>query len=1023
MISSSPRYLERIEIANFRAYGDSFTLSLPKGPGITLIHGPNGLGKTTLFDAVEWCLTGRISRFDDYLTAAAGRRTGYLTRFGAPEGSHRVSLYFSGANPIDRGLGVAPTVEEVVEVLKQPHWPGVSDLGMYLSITHFLGQSAKQRFSVKRPKEQWDALKGPAGVDRVNYIRDRLGGQAARMAFNRRIRQAEDNLEQARKALANWRELSEQLQRTRSLARVRDAMSPTKVIETCIQVILSFEPLSDPAPKDFAQQGVAPEAVLEHTREVIGRARELVQSELSSATTLETLAEELERIAADQRALEELVTAEVTKQEHYAKALAQIEEQLRTARAEGDAANHKLVSAQTEVRQLLRLIEVSNDYTRDATRVRSVSDEIAETEARIRDLVEAHSDLSRLYRDLTSSAAAREKLRRDVAELRTAAQLARDVEGLKEQVEKPFQGVDVENTVRQLARRSSELGIRQEALRREVGLAENELAEIDRRNGLLVALVGQIAGILREEDSACPVCATTFAPGELLSRIRAIPAPPPGSAQSTGERLSAAHTELAAVEQGIEASENERRRLDGYRRDRNDIADREGAILLRVQAVVPDAKVASLADVLQLADRYEQELAAAQLMAHGERSIESCRDDIRALETERDDTDKRLSVLRSGLGKIAASMEQARIVLAQRPEVWSESDGLVAGVKEDQARAAVAMAAAQAHVESTQAILQGLEPQETVARARVAESIGSINTLQKKRSAIARRVEQLLGRWKDVSPVLDPSLNSAWQLRINAEERNRRVAEAEQELDRTLEGYTAWIDDAERQRLEASLSSLLAETGITSEAGLDAHYSRVIENAQHNVGRLERTRDTALRIANDLQHKADEYAQSVLQPLSDTIQSYSRALLTRADESLFYRAHYSASRSELRPGITRQNADGRAVTIEMNPNLYFSEGQLSALSVSNLLAASTTFRWSQWPALLMDDPLQHNDVIHASAFIDLLRRLVQKLNYQVILSTHDSDEAEFILRKCESADIPIQLCELRPAGHQGLASL
>ena len=70
----------------------------------------------------------------------------------------------------------------------------------------------------------------------------------------------------------------------------------------------------------------------------------------------------------------------------------------------------------------------------------------------------------------------------------------------------------------------------------------------------------------------------------------------------------------------------------------------------------------------------------------------------------------------------------------------------------------------------------------------------------------------------------------------------------------------------------------------------------------------------------------------------------------------------------------------------------------------------------------MDDPLQHNDIIHGSAFIDLLRNMVRQLDYQVILSTHDSSEAQFLLRKCEAAGLNVTYCELTPSGDQGLVS-
>ncbi len=71
----------------------------------------------------------------------------------------------------------------------------------------------------------------------------------------------------------------------------------------------------------------------------------------------------------------------------------------------------------------------------------------------------------------------------------------------------------------------------------------------------------------------------------------------------------------------------------------------------------------------------------------------------------------------------------------------------------------------------------------------------------------------------------------------------------------------------------------------------------------------------------------------------------------------------------------------------------------------------------------MDDPLQHNDIIHASAFIDQMRQLVRLLGYQVIMSTHDTAEAEFLVRKCQSTGILHRVHELVPAGDNGLVSV
>src|SRR5689334_2361117 len=104
----SDLYLRSVELSNFRIYGDSYAFELPDGPGVTLITGANGLGKTSFFDGVEWALTNQVSRFQDIPVDARRKEPDPLTRIGAPENSHRVSLQFSDGEPIDRGAGFVP---------------------------------------------------------------------------------------------------------------------------------------------------------------------------------------------------------------------------------------------------------------------------------------------------------------------------------------------------------------------------------------------------------------------------------------------------------------------------------------------------------------------------------------------------------------------------------------------------------------------------------------------------------------------------------------------------------------------------------------------------------------------------------------------------------------------------------------------------------------------------------------------------------------------------------------------------
>jgi DNA repair exonuclease SbcCD ATPase subunit len=113
-------YLARIDLENFRTFG-KFGLNLPAAPGLTLLLGTNGLGKSSFFDGLEWGLTGGIRRFADHLSSSI-KEADYLTRRDAPPNSHKVSLGFSSGATITRSAASRPGQSSVINLLKKPDW-------------------------------------------------------------------------------------------------------------------------------------------------------------------------------------------------------------------------------------------------------------------------------------------------------------------------------------------------------------------------------------------------------------------------------------------------------------------------------------------------------------------------------------------------------------------------------------------------------------------------------------------------------------------------------------------------------------------------------------------------------------------------------------------------------------------------------------------------------------------------------------------------------------------------------------
>lgn len=74
---------------------------------------------------------------------------------------------------------------------------------------------------------------------------------------------------------------------------------------------------------------------------------------------------------------------------------------------------------------------------------------------------------------------------------------------------------------------------------------------------------------------------------------------------------------------------------------------------------------------------------------------------------------------------------------------------------------------------------------------------------------------------------------------------------------------------------------------------------------------------------------------------------------------------------------------------ELNPTLYLSTGQVNVLSLSIFLAKAFELGSDKINTIFMDDPVQNLSDINVLSFIDLLRTLILDQDKQVIISTHD----------------------------------
>lgn len=177
--------IDTVKIKNFRNYLGEHEFVLNKT--ITILYGSNGFGKSSFFDAIEWCLTGDISRYDK--TFERKSVINHNCDFENAEccveivfGGNVLSRSFKIVNreyrretiKINTNDGNVIRGKENVDVFLKHTYAGAtnSDLfGNLIKQSHILSQDQVTDFISKDdPKERFNSLADIMGLKNVLYM-------------------------------------------------------------------------------------------------------------------------------------------------------------------------------------------------------------------------------------------------------------------------------------------------------------------------------------------------------------------------------------------------------------------------------------------------------------------------------------------------------------------------------------------------------------------------------------------------------------------------------------------------------------------------------------------------------------------------------------------------------------------------------------------------------------------------------------------------------------------------------------
>ncbi|MBC2806979.1 AAA family ATPase [Rhizobium ruizarguesonis] len=1001
-------FLREVHLHDFRTFGD-FKLQVAGGPGLTLLVGTNGLGKSSFFDGIEWGLTGRIRRFENYVGRL--QESEYITRRDATPGTHRVSLTFSEGQPLTRGLLDEPGDDALQLLLKDPNWTEISDIGAYLGFTHFLGQASQQRFTSRDKNDQWQALKGPSGIDRLEAIRSALRGRSTMNAFKRRAEREDVAVELAARVLEEWQGHTGKLAELR--ARSAAAGAPSEAALDQRLAVIEGAVL----PTDVPSRGVGERLSRVHSA-IEAEEHKLAQERASSeglravvvrfATSAALIdADSLRKTAADVAVA--TATAQLTEAMLAAKQADQTagEQTELLARAKSDhderirerAAIAEFAALEAE-RQSTQALEMSLQADRDLCQQSVTGAQIDLDRAH-----EAHATLGRLDNKLATL---------EIWSSRAAALKAQEISALgrRDAADTATAAADrARSHLPELERAAADAQNAETA-------ARERLADRQRDASELAELLAGLAAHIGHDDTNCPVCASRFDPGDLQIR---------------------AHNALAA--QDVQLAE-EVHSVDTF----------AGATAVAKQALTQAQAAISAAVAAETLAKTAEEAVAIERAAIAEALGAPADTDFAALINKRltetgraravhlrdaGGTSTDVSTAQSRLDALSASLASLddRVAAAiQRRTVYETT---LKSIEESLSTLEQpwSVEASEAAVEVQGKILEAARTSlddltvkralaanaETAARERLAAAEAERDRIVAAISDANATRSSALKAWQEAGMSEDPSSEAVDDRLTALNERSIALAQYLEETSALSRGYEAWLGQNELHELRSLMEKLggagAADNPVVREQQLQA----ALAAARTALQLTNDTREAVTAYGEQLKSEADRFSTKFLLPLNDLIDAFNRALLSTPGETVQFTAEHTVERTslamQLRYADPIENAQYRT---SLPPQLVLSEGQMAANGFSILCAASTAYRWSRWRALLLDDPLQHNDIIHAAAFVDVMRNLVEIEGYQLLMSSHKRDEGEFIARKFDAAGLPCTIVELIGASKDGV---
>ena len=1000
--------LKSIHIENFRAYCEQ---DFDFQPDVIVLYGPNGLGKTSLFDALDFLCTGGVARFDDRYSKNRQQQLAALTRLGSTQDEARVRATFSvnGSEfKVERSVSDysnakvnGTSTNRPKTLIKLANLPKNTKMDLRVEnfirlfrATHLFGQESasltcdihnESKLSEETVARMLALQDYVEAISKSEKVANQIGGKieiesARRSSIAQALRTKEIELQ-------NMSSVALSLEAPEAITSKGGELAE----EISVASNVKLEPYVEITPLVVQSWRALLESELNHVRDLLAIAKDAearFPRLLELATLLQNLTEKYDlrkQELADALAL--LGTQQQKVSEFEAKRNVLIEQQ-RTLATRADSIKWLLANV--------------SDYRRASREMQTVDV----------DLQRARVESARLV-------ANREKMTAETntIEVRTS-EILKQIQSQEKEISSINSFLTIIDDWRARLKRADQLSDTITKTTEQSGRIENEINDFTSQLQQARQVATNAQGVLRRAQQSqselqtlldslsqyitnevCPLCGTAHkSRAELLREID----------RQRGTNNETVNSALKEVETTKSSVRTREQRLE----------------TLRQSQVLITADLNSLIE--------ERDGIASSIEQYADRAL--------ALGIVETDPDRCMETAKARADVLAAGLSSARQELAAQSEQLQERQMVLAAETQQTNDAQENVVALEARHRAAANLVSQLQ-------TKAANLNVDFESAEEGRQELNRSNEELEKTKADLDANKDASEKAGTKVNrtksaIEHDEKQLRDLEVQlstarrerEEIQQVYARLDFSVDvKAEevgtfRMRLEERELALekLRSRVIDFEIALDAAQTQAaLVKMEDELGALRRTEEDVTAHINTLSSWRTYFDE-----IFDSLSNVQQTLLS--DYVIKYGPLASKIQQRLRPvygfGELRLRAEegGIVVTVEhdgvqLAPSDYFSESQLQIVMLSLFLSAVLTQTWSSFGLILLDDPVTHFDDLNEYALLDVIRGLVDSagIRHQFVLSTCEERLYRLMRQRFSKINTEVAFYEFQSIGERG----